>query len=284
MAIDYDKLRSWIWDDVYQRYTTRDTILYALGVGLGGDPTDRNELRFTYEHGLEVLPTFPVVLGTPTVWWRETGMIDWRQVVHGEQGLRIHRRPAPEGEVIGRTRVVDIIDKGPGKGALIYTERTVTDAASGELIATLTSTSFARADGGFGGPAGPVKPVHALPDRAPDAVFDLQTLPRAALIYRLSGDINPLHADLDVAAAAGFKQPILHGLCTYGIAGWAITSTVCNGDPGRFVSMDARFSSPVYPGEMIRTELWIDGAVVSFRARAVERDLVVLNNGRVEIR
>jgi len=285
MAINYEQLMAWPFEDVRHRYTQRDTMLYALGVGLGVDPLNETELRFVYEKNLLALPTLPVVLGYPGMWMKDpaTG-IDAVRLVHGEQGLVIHRLPAPEGEVIGRTKVTGIVDKGTGKGALVYTERTVHDAASGELLATLTSTTFCRADGGFGGPTGPVKTVHELPARAADHSVDFATQPRAALIYRLSGDYNPLHAEPAVASAAGFKQPILHGLATYGIAGWALTQRVCGGDPSALQSLDVRFSSPVYPGETIRTELWVDGKVVSFRARAVERDIVVLNNGRAELR
>ncbi|KCZ58694.1 MaoC/PaaZ C-terminal domain-containing protein [Hyphomonas chukchiensis] len=283
MPIDYDRLMAWKPDDVVQSYSSRDTMLYALGLGLGSDPTDRNELRFTYEEGLQVLPTFPVVLGTPSTWWRETGMVDWQHVVHGEQHLKLHARFKPEGEVIGSTRVVDIIDKGPGRGALLYTERSVRDAQTGELLATATSTSFARKDGGFGGASGPTKEVHLLPDRAADFVFEHRTSPRAALIYRLSGDYNPLHADPDVAETAGFRQPILHGLCTYGVAAWAIVSEICEGIPGRLKSIGVRFSSPVYPGETLQTQMWVDKSVVSFRTRVIERDVVVLNNGHAEI-
>jgi acyl dehydratase len=285
MAINYDKLMAWPFEDVRHRYTQRDTMLYALGVGLGTDPCNETELRFVYEKDLLALPTLPVVLGYPGMWLKDpaTG-VDWVRLVHGEQGLRLHRPIPAEGEVIGRTRVCNIIDKGPGKGALIYTERTVSDAASGELLATLSSTTFCRADGGFGGPSGPVKTVHELPARTPDHSIDFATQPRAALIYRLSGDYNPLHAEPAVASAAGFKQPILHGLATYGIAGWALTQSVCGGNPAAVQSIDVRFSSPVYPGETIRTELWVDGKVVSFRSRVVERDVVVLNNGRAELR
>lgn len=285
MAINYDKLMAWPFEDVRHRYTQRDTMLYALGVGLGTDPCNETELRFVYEKDLLALPTLPVVLGYPGMWLKDpaTG-VDWVRLVHGEQGLRLHRPIPAEGEVIGRTRVCNIIDKGPGKGALIYTERTVSDAASGELLATLSSTTFCRADGGFGGPSGPVKTVHELPARTPDHSIDFATQPRAALIYRLSGDYNPLHAEPAVASAAGFKQPILHGLATYGIAGWALTQSVCGGNPAAVQSIDVRFSSPVYPGETIRTELWVDGKVVSFRSRVVERDIVVLNNGRAELR
>lgn len=285
MAINYEKLMAWPFEDVRHRYTQRDTMLYALGVGLGTDPTNETELRFVYEKNLLALPTLPVVLGYPGMWLKDpaTG-VDWVRLVHGEQGLRLHRPVPPEGEVIGRTRVSQIIDKGPDKGALIYTERTVTDATSGELLATLTSTTFCRADGGFGGPAGPVKTVHELPTRAPDHSDDFATQPRAALIYRLSGDYNPLHAEPTIGRAAGFERPILHGLCTFGIAGWAITKRLCDGDPSRLASIETRFSSPVYPGETIRTEMWADGKTVSFRARVVERDVVVLNNGRATLR
>jgi len=285
MAINYEKLMAWPFEDVRHRYTQRDTMLYALGVGLGTDPTNETELRFVYEKNLLALPTLPVVLGYPGMWLKDpaTG-VDWVRLVHGEQGLRLHRPVPPEGEVIGRTRVSQIIDKGPDKGALIYTERTVTDATSGELLATLTSTTFCRADGGFGGPSGPVKPVHELPTRAPDASVDRKTPAGLALVYRLSGDYNPLHAEPALAKAAGFERPILHGLASYGIAGWALTQAAAGGDPSRIASIETRFSSPVYPGETIRTELWIDGKTVSFRARVVERDVVVLNNGRATLR
>jgi acyl dehydratase len=285
MAINYDKLMAWPFEDVRQRYTRRDTMLYALGIGLGADPTDEGELRFVYEKELLALPTFPVVLGYPGPWILDpaTG-VDGVRLVHGEQSLVIHKLPAPEGEVIGRTRVTGVVDKGAGKGALIFSERTLHDAASGSLLATLDSTTFCRADGGFGGPAGPVKPVHELPARAPDHVEDRATLARAALIYRLSGDYNPLHAEPAVGRAAGFERPILHGLATYGIAGWALTKCLCGGDPNGLASIETRFSSPVYPGETIRTEMWVDGDTVSFRARVVERDIVVLNNGRASLR
>lgn len=285
MAINYDKLMAWPFEDVRHRYTQRDTMLYALGLGLGADPMNEAELRFVYEKNLVALPTLPVVLGYPGMWIKDPGTgIDAVRLVHGEQGLVIHRLPEPEGEVIGRTKVTGIVDKGQGKGALVYTERTVHDAASGTLLATLSSTTFCRADGGFGGPSGPTKPVHELPTRAPDHIKDHATLPGTALLYRLSGDYNALHAEPAVARAAGFERPILHGLATYGIAGWALTQAVCGGDPAQLAEIATRFSSPVYPGETIRTEIWADGKAISFRARVVERDVVVLNNGFARLR
>jgi acyl dehydratase len=185
--------------------------------------------------------------------------------------------------VVGKTRVTEIIDKGPGKGALVYSERVVTDQATGERIATATQTTFCRGDGGFGGPPREAPPVHTLPERAPDHVCDLATRPETALIYRLSGDPNPLHVDPAVAQAAGFPRPILHGLATFGVAGHAILKTLGGYDPARLTAIAGRFSSPVFPGETIRTEMWRDGSVVSFRARMVERDVIALNNGRAEV-
>jgi acyl dehydratase len=284
MAIDYERLMAWKFEDSSQVYTKRDTILYGLGLGLGERPTDPDDLRFVYERGLEVLPTFATTLAGPRTWWVDTGQIDAGKVVHGEQSLHIHQLPDPEGHVIGKTRVTGIVDKGEGRGALLYTERTLFDASSGAVLATLGSTSFARADGGFGGPSGPLKPVHPLPKRPADAQFVMRTLPQSALIYRLSGDYNALHADPYVAAAAGFKQPILQGLCTFGIAGLAILKLGCGGDVARFSNMTGRFSGSVYPGETLRTDLWLDNEIVSFRTVVVERDAVALNNGRAEIR
>lgn len=284
MPFDYDTLINWKLDDVVQTYSFRDTILYALGLGYGRDPLNERELRFVYEENLETVPTMCVVLGHPGFWVKDprTG-VDWVKVLHGEQGFRIHKPLPTEGTVIGRTRVTDIIDKGPGRGALIFSEKQVIDQATGELLATTTSTTFARGDGGCGGPKKEQPAPHAIPEREPDRTIDVPTRPEAALIYRLSGDYNPLHADPKVAAAAGFKAPILHGLCTYGVAGRGLIELVCDGAPNRLRSMAARFTSPVYPGETIRVETWDDGSVVSFRARVVERDVVVLNNGRAEI-
>lgn len=284
MGLDYAKLKAWPFKPVEQTYTARDTILYALGLGVGADPLDEDQLKFTFEEaeGFAALPTMPVVLGSPGFWSRDPASgIVWQKVLHGEQGFRIHGPVPAEATIIATNRIVEIIDKGADKGALIYIEREITDKATGAKIATLTSTTFARGNGGFDGPTGPLKPVHALPDRSPDTVFDWPTLPQAALIYRLSGDPNPLHASPAVAAAAGFKAPILHGLCTLGIAGYAILCTQCGNDAARLKGLDLRFSSPVYPGETIRTEMWRDGDVVSFRALAGER--VVLNNGRADV-
>jgi acyl dehydratase len=285
MAIDYDKLLALKIPDVEHTYTDKDAILYALGVGLGYDPLDADQLAFVYEKNLKPLPTFAAVLGYPGFWIRtlDSG-VDWVRIVNGEQAVTLHKPLTPTGTVIGHTKILDVIDKGADKGALIYTERKVSDKASGALIATVTQTTFARGDGGFGGPKRESPPVHAIPERKPDLVCDLPTRPEMAAIYRLSGDRNPLHIDPAVAKAAGFERPILHGLATFGVVGHAVLKSVCRYDPARIVSFGGRFSAPVFPGETIRTEIWRDGAVVSFRASVVERNVVAMNNGRAEIK
>jgi acyl dehydratase len=284
MPLDYEKLANYRIPEVEQHYTRRDTILYALGVGLGADPCDAQQLKYVYEEGLVALPTMTIILGYPGAWHVQADVgITRSHVVHGEQGFTIEHPLPVEGTVVGTSEIEGVIDKGKDRGALVMTRTTVRDKASGTAYCTLTSTSFCRADGGFGGPAGPVRAPHALPERKPDATCDLPTLPQAALIYRLSGDYNPLHADPEYAKKAGFRMPILHGRCTFSVAGHALLKTCCGYDAARLLSMEGRFSSPVYPGETIRTEMWIDGRVVSFRSTVPGRNVTVLNNGRAEI-
>jgi acyl dehydratase len=284
MAIVYDKLMALKIPDVERTYTQRDPIFYALSLGFGQDPTDNDQLAFVLENTPKVLPTFPAVVAQPGMWAREldTG-IDWVKIVHGEHDMVFHKSLPAAGTVTSHTRVIDAIDKGPGKGALIISQRKVHDRQTGDLLTTITQTTFARGDGGFGGPPRPSPVPHAIPGRAPDAVCDLPTRPEMALIYRWNADMNPLHSDPAIATKAGFPRPILHGLGTFGVAGHAILKTMCRYDPARVKSVAGRFSAPVYPGETIRTEMWRDGPVVSFRAKLVERDVVVLNNGRAEI-
>ncbi|MCG2634491.1 MAG: MaoC family dehydratase N-terminal domain-containing protein [Gammaproteobacteria bacterium] len=284
MAINYEKLLAWSFEDVEQTYSKRDTMLYALGLGFGADPCDREQLKFVFENGLQALPSMAVVLGYPGFWIShpDTG-VDATRLVHGEQSVAWHQPLPVEGTVVGRTSVREVIDKGEGKGALVLTQREVFDKASGDKLCTQQSTTFCRADGGFGGPSGPAPKPHVLPQTEPDLHVDFAILPQAALIYRLSGDYNPLHADPQLAEKAGFRQPILHGLCTFGMAGHAILKSCCGYQTDRLKSLQVRFSAPVYPGETLRTEIWRQGSECSFRARVLERDLVVLNNGRAEL-
>lgn len=279
MAIDREHLLHFDIPEVRQTLTRRDTAFYALSVGLGQDPLDARQLRYVDESrgDLAPMPSIPVVLGHPGFWLGDpaTG-VDAVRLVHGEQAFRIHNPLPAEAEIVAKTRVTGLVDKGEGRGALLYSEKEVRDAATGDLLATTSSTTFLRGDGGFGGPSGPVKPARPLPDREPDAFVDLATRPEQALYYRRNGDHNPLHLDPEVAARAGFPRPILHGLCTLGIVTHALLRHLADYDPGRIRFLELRFSAPVFPGETIRTEIWKDG---EFRARVVERDLVVVNNG-----
>jgi acyl dehydratase len=284
MPIDPEKLLALRFPEIRQAYGWRDSIIYALGTGFGQDPTDERQLRFVDETRLKAVPTMANVLAYPGFWMRDldTG-IDWVKVVHGEHAMRLHRPLPPQGEVIGRTRIVDLVDKGPGKGALVYAERIVTDAASGETLATLLQTVFCRGDGGFGGKGEALRTPHPVPERAPDFSIDMPTHPQMALIYRLSGDLNPLHADPAVARKAGYDRPILHGLATYGVAGHGLMAALCDYEPERFLAIEGRFSAPVFPGEPITIDIWREEpGRAAFRARVATRNAVVFNNGLFE--
>jgi acyl dehydratase len=280
VTIDHDHLLNYPIPEIRQPIRWQDTALYNFSIGLGQDPMDQAQLDFLYEPRLKAMPSMAVVLGYPGFWIRnpDTG-VDWTQVLHGEQSIILHKPLPAEGEIMGKSRITSIVDRGAGKGAMLYNERVVTDARTGEKLATLEGTTFARGDGGFGGPSGPIKRPHPEPDRAPDLTLDLPTRPEQAIVYRLNGDHNPLHIDPAVAAKAGFKQPILHGLCTFGVVCHALMKSLCGYDPARFGRMDLRFSSPVFPGETIRTEIWHEDGGAAFRARVVERDKVVVSNG-----
>jgi acyl dehydratase len=288
MPIDATKLKRWPFQPIVQTYSERDTILYALGVGIGHDPMDRDALRYVYEDGLQALPTLAVVLGYPGFWAKDpaTG-IDWVKLLHGEQSLELLAPLPASGTVVGTTRVTAIVDKGAGKGALMFSERDIHEQASGRLLAVSRSVSFMRGDGGFsatGQRSDDAPPPRAVtPDTPPDHVCELQTRPEAALIYRLSGDTNPVHADPAMARAAGFERPILHGLCSFGVSGHALLKTLCGWNPARLKEIGCRFSSPVYPGETLRVEMWLRGQHVQFRIWAVERKVVVLSHGSARI-
>ncbi|NYT22754.1 MaoC family dehydratase N-terminal domain-containing protein [Alcaligenaceae bacterium] len=280
MAIALDALRAYRTRTEH-RYTRKDVMLYALGVGLGANEED---LPFVYEQGLRVLPTFGGVLGYPGFWIKEHPElgIDWRKVLNGEQALRLHRPLPVEGEVVGELRVVDVVDKGEGRDCLLYTVRDVRDM-QGELLCEVFNTVVLRGHGGFGGPAVRSEPGLAVPERPEreaDHVVDFDILPQAALIYRLSGDYNPLHADPGVARQVGFPRAILHGAATWGIAGYVLMREICGGNPERVQSFGARFTSPVFPGETLRTEIWrLDSGAAVFRCSVPARDKVVLDAG-----
>lgn len=287
--LNYERVKNWPIEEVTQAYTERDTILYALGLGVGGDPMDPIQLRFTYEKGLQAVPTLAAAVAWPKPWMTnpDTG-VNYLKLVHGEQDTRWFLPMPASATVISRTRVNRICDKGEGKGAIVELLRDIIDAGSGERIAQTRQVSFLRGDGGYTTEGGvsdePPESLPAVPEREPDFEYELLSPPQAALIYRLSGDANPLHADPEVAARAGFKQPILHGLATYGMAAFAAISRCAGGDASRLKRIAARFTSPVYPGETLRFQFWAtDENHIQLRARVDDRDVVVLNNGVIEL-
>ncbi len=283
MAIDYDHIMSLTSKGERFSYGDRETMLYALGVGMGRDPLAPKELPYVYESGLKTVPTMATVIAWGAGPLRDSG-INYLMVVHGEQKLTLHRPLPAAADIIADSKVIGAYDKGADKGAVIVTETDIRLADSGDALCTLTSTTFARGDGGFGGPSDGAPKPHAIPDRAPDETIEVDTRPDQALLYRLSGDRNPLHADPEFATAAGFPAPILHGLCTYGTCCRAILGSVADYDHTAITGFDVRFSSPVFPGETILVDVWKDGNIASFRARLKERDVVVINNGKCTLK
>jgi acyl dehydratase len=276
-----------IYDEIMQlkstgdefSYGDRETMLYALGIGFMRDPLNEAELPFVYENGLRTVPTMATVITAGQSMIGRSG-VNFLMVVHGEQRLTVHKPLPPYADIVADDRVVGAFDKGKDKGALIVTEKIIREKKSGDKLCTLSSTTFARGDGGFGGPKEGAPEPHPLPTRKPDLIHEADTRSDQAFLYALSGDRNPLHRDPRVAQMAGFPRPILHGLCTYGTACRSVISTVCNYDPTKIVGFDVRFSAPVFPGETIVTEMWVDDAIVSFRSRLKEREVVCLNNGK----
>jgi len=268
--------------EVVHRFTRRDTILYALGVGAGDPPTDPWELRHVYEDGLAALPTMAVALAYPGNWYRTLAPgLDDTMIVHASERIELHRLLPVEGAVAATPRIAAIHDKGEGRGSLVVSQRTIVDQATGDALATVTQTAYCRGDGNLGGPVIASPKPHTLPGRAPDRLVEMGTSARSALIYRLSGDDNPLHADPAFARAAGFDRPILHGLSTYGHIGRAILRTFSENGSATIRTMDCRFTAPVIPGERLSISLWRDGETVSFRVAVGDR--VVVDNGVVEL-
>jgi len=253
----------------------RETAFYALSLGLGAEA-----LPYVYEGGpggLRALPAMGLVLADPGFWMRGTAL-DLPKLVHLAERLEILRPLPTSGRLTRSARVTHVADRGPGRGALLVTDATLA-GPDGETLARVRQTVLARGDGGTGESFGPPperSPV-AIPGRAPDAVIDLPTLPQQALLYRWNGDLNPLHADPAVARAAGFDRPILHGLCTLGLASWAVMRAFGDQHPDSIAAMDARFAAPVFPGETLTCAMWRDGPRVILRAGVAGREVAALD-------
>jgi len=294
-AFDPARLFAHAVPETEQVLTRRDTILYALSVGAGNDPLCQLALSHCLEDRLRALPTQAVVMGYPGFWLKDpaTG-VDWRQVLHGEQRLRLFAPLPVDGRVRGTTRLTGLIDKGRA-GAALYSRRRIVDA-SGAMVAEVAQTTMLRGHGGFAkatdSPFGKADAqLPPTPDRAPDLSTTAQTRADAALLYRLNGDLNPLHADPAIARSVGFNRPILHGLCTFGMAGVVLLRALCGGDGRRLLALAARFSAPVYPGETLAFDIWrplakggADTHSVQFRATVPARGVTALSHGTAELR
>ena len=284
MALNYDEVMSKIVTDIPFSYSDADTMLYALCVGMGRDPLDRKELPFVYEMEGQprTVPTLATVL-VPDMFPPDLGW-DYSQVLHSEQRMQLYRPLPAAADLLINKRVVDVFDRGPTRGALFLIEAEGRLASDDTVLFTLGCTIVARGDGGFGGPSGKGPAPHRAPRREADLSCDLRTRRDQALLYRLTGDRNPLHADPKAAAAVGFERPILHGLCTFGVACKAVLQTICDYDHTLIEGFDARFSAPVIPGDTITTDMWQDGNIISFTCTAKERGEIVLRNGKCTLR
>jgi acyl dehydratase len=284
MPTTYEALMALKAEGLTFSYNERDTMLYALSIGMGENPVDERELSFVFEGGgLQAVPTQACVIARSSL-LMDAGL-DRAKIVHGEQRVELRRPLPPSAQLVASAWIDDVRDKGAGKGALVMlvTDVRLADAPD-EPLCRLRSTIFARGDGGVGGPAGAVEPPRPVPARAPDRVSSYQTSANQALLYRLNGDRNPLHAEPAFAARAGFAKPILHGLCTYGIACRALLAGPCDYDPSAMASFDARFTAPVYPGERITTEMWDEEGEIAFRCRVEARGVIALDYGKCTLR
>ncbi len=249
-------------------YDDRDVMLYAVGVGA-------TELDFVFERNLKVLPTFAVIPGFPAMMGLAASVeINPVMLLHGEQRIKLHKPIPPKGNLTTAGKVTGVYDKG--KGALLVVEAETKDE-QGEVLFTNEAGVFVRGAGGFGGERGP-EAGNKAPERAPDKTVEMQTLPIQAMIYRLSGDRNPLHIDPGFAKMAGYDTPILHGLCTYGHVGRAVLREYCDNDPARMTGLEVRFSGVVFPGDNVITEMWDEGGGrIVLQAKTQRGDVVISN-------
>ena len=283
MPIDRDKALGASLGESQNSYSQDDVILYHLGVGAGSPPTDPGELEYTYEKNLKVLPSFGVipVFGALGGLGATPGLeFNFAMLLHGEQDIQVHQPIPTEATVTSSGEIAEIWDKG--KAALVVLEVKTRDEA-GKPLFTNRFSLFLRGEGGFGGESGP-KAGNAPPDRDPDGVIESPTLPQQALIYRLSGDKNPLHADPEFAKMGGFDKPIIHGLCSFGVVCKAVVDDVLGGDVTKVARYQVRFAGVGFPGETYRTSWWKEGDKVLIQASSKERDAVIISNAAITVR
>ncbi len=283
--IDPARLLEWPFPEVVQSYSANDTILYGLSAGFGADPMDERDLRYVLERDawgkdLLTLPTMATILCRPPQWYKDPGVgFDWRGMVYGEQHVTVHRPLPAAATVRGHEKIAAVFDRGEGRGAVLIVERHLFDEADGERLATISGPVVLRHDGGFGGASGPLPERVEMPDRLPDQQLRVATLPQAALLFRLHGDVNPLHAVPEAASRQGFARPILHGFATLAHSCAEMVRRLLDHDATRLASFGARFSQPVFPGETIVLDTWREPDRILFRAHVEDRGVKVLDGG-----
>lgn len=282
LSLGHDELVGLELADIEYRYSPRDVSIYALGVGLGMDRVNSRELEFVLEEDIKVLPTFLYAAGYPGSWFKKQELgITWTHALNWAQNFVVDTLPGPDGHVRGVTKIVGAYNRDKGKGAVIVTRREIFDVPTGARLGAIENLVIARANVIDGAPI--YTSEHSkMPEREPDLVCDLQTSAQIGLLYRLSGDRNVIHSHPDMAKRAGFDTPILHGAATWGVVGHALLRTLCDYQPKRLRDIRVHFSAPVYPGDTLRTRIW-HGAPgeACFQCFAVERDVLVLDRGRV---
>lgn len=277
--MNVDEVINFRFDRIVQSYAGRDAILYALATGYATHPLDPAHLRFLYEKSLTTAPTFANVLGFPGIWMMEPRVeIDWVKMLHAEQRMTLFRPLPPAARVVAENRVTGLRDLGP-RGAMVHYQTDIALADDDEPLATLITSIIARGDGGCGDWGDEPPSLEPVPSRSPDATLELATNEMQPLLYRLSGDMHPIHIDPAVSSAAGLRRPLLHGLATKGMAGYALLRQFCDLDASRLQSMAVRFTRPVMPGDVLRFEFWRQmSGTISFRAVAAnEGDAPVLD-------
>lgn len=283
MPVTADQLMSFQIEDLHVSYDVQRTQLYALSLNVGHDPLDREQLKFVTETGTQTLPTMAAVIGIDFKWAVQAGL-NLTKILHGEQRIRLAEPIPKAADTVTKSRIVSVIDKGAEKGALVIVRAETENAKTQNKLFEQDIVLFARGDGGCGTAGEPDEVMHHIPDRAPDLSHTHPTTAQQALLYRLNGDINPLHSNPDVAKMAGFDRPILHGLCSYGIACYAVVAEALDFDPTKITSFNGRFTAPVIPGETIRTDMWQEPDGIAFRAYAEGKDKPILDGGFVTLR
>ena len=278
--LDLNRLKGHRFAAVEQSYGERDTILYALGLGIGHAPCSSTQLRYVQGDRVVAVPTMAAVVASPTEWMRdESWGIDWTQLVALSHQLEVFRTIPVAATVRSHVTVTDVLDRGASKGAVIHWERELVDASTGMTLAVLRAKALARNNGGFGGPLAPPRTSDEVPGEPPEVTLQWPTQPMQGLLYRMSGDLNPLHSDPMVAEAAGFQRPILHGLCTLGICGFVLGAPFGGGEDAPLRAISGRYCGVVYPGETLLIEAWGEPSRIRFRCRVYERNVVVVEQG-----